>query len=266
MKTRGTRRCFFFFSSRAVRCCFFVHSFSPIFYFIPAICLCPIESFDSMKFSHENYMAQRIDRGSCVLLGLNCMCKWRTLRKMMTNGKWREGSQKNSLKEKFGVFFSLFSPKATITLTTAVAAVAAHIKWIVFLWQLFYGECSFSLCFIHLFVYFISFHFISFQAELVVFCFLCYLLSSRYICCCCSTVVSALLCSLFVHVKDNAMDCTAQHSTTHNGFCVFRMSFIHFRCAYSISKILAENNTTLMCRINVVAFVGASFLEFLDRT
>lgn len=219
-----------------------------------------------MKFSHENYMAQRIDRGSCVLLGLNCMCKWRTLRKMMTNGKWREGSQKNSLKEKFGVFFLSFQSKSNNYINDSSGSGGGTHKMncipmsIILRGMLILAVLYSSVCLFH----FVPFHFVPGRARS--FLFFCVISYHLVICCCCSTVVSALLCSLFVHVKDNAMDCTAQHSTTHNGFCVFRMSFIHFRCAYSISKILAENNTTLMCRINVVAFVGASFLEFLDRT
>lgn len=217
-----------------------------------------------MKFSHENYMAQRIDRGSCVLLGLNCMCKWRTLRKMMTNGKWREGSQKNSLKEKFGVFFLSFQSKSNNYINDSSGSGGGTHKMncipmaIILRGMLILAVLYSSVCLFH----FVPFHFIPGRARSFLF-FVLSLIISLYVAV--ALRLFRLCCARFLCTWKTTQ-WTAQHSTTHNGFCVFRMSFIHFRCAYSITKILAENNTTLMCQINMVAFVGASFLEFLDRT
>lgn len=212
MKTRGTRRCFFFFSSRAVRCCFFVHSFSPIFYFIPAICLCPIESFDSMKFSHENYMAQRIDRGSCVLLGLNCMCK---LRKMMTNGKWREGSQKNSLKEKFGVFFLSFQSKSNNYINDSSGSGGGTHKMncipmaIILRGMLILAVLYSSVCLFH----FVPFHFIPGRARSFLFFVLSLIISLYMLLLLYGCFGSVVLAFCARERQRNGLHSTAQHNT-----------------------------------------------------
>lgn len=174
-------------------------------------------------------MAQRIDRGSCVLLGLNCMCKWRTLRKMMTNGKWREGSQKNSLKEKFGVFFLSFQSKSNNYINDSSGSGGGTHKMncipmaIILRGMLILAVLYSSVCLFH----FVPFHFIPGRARSFLFFVLSLIISLYMLLLLYGCFGSVVLAFCARERQRNGLHSTAQHI----------MAFVCFACLLSIFDV-----------------------------